>query len=90
MYSTPDADLPIEPAGEQNEPGVTFASTEGTLGIGIGVAVTLGIKTELAGPVGESKGPTVSHRAIELCSCSCRYPIALALGFLQDYLPTCH
>ena len=51
MYSTPDADFPIEPAGEQNEPGVTVASTEGTLGVGIGVGVTLEIKTELAGPV---------------------------------------
>ena len=51
VYSTPDVDFPIEPAGEQNEPGVTVASTDGTLGVGIGVAVTLGIKTELAGPV---------------------------------------
>ena len=40
--------------------------------------------------VGATKGPTVSHRAIELCSKKGRYPIALTLGFLQDYIPTCH
>jgi hypothetical protein len=43
--------LPIAPVGEQNAPGFTVAAPVGTLGVGIGVAVTLEIKTELAGPV---------------------------------------
>jgi len=40
--------------------------------------------------VGEAKGPTVSHRAIKLCLCGCRYPIALTPGFSPDDIPTCH
>ena len=40
--------------------------------------------------VGESKGPTVSHRAVQFCFIELRYPIALTPGFPPDYLPTCH
>ena len=40
VYRTPEEDLPVAPAGEQNAPGETVGSWEV---VGVGVALTVGV-----------------------------------------------
>ena len=44
VYKTPEEDLPVAPAGEQNAPGETVGSWEVVgVGVGVGVALTVGV-----------------------------------------------
>jgi hypothetical protein len=59
VYKTPEEDLPVAPAGEQNAPGETVGSWE-VVGVGVGVAlavgVTLGVGVGVALAVGVTLG----------------------------------
>ena len=50
VYETPDVDLPIAPAGEQNAPGLTMSELLEVTGVGVGVI------TKVATGVGVAEG----------------------------------
>ena len=43
VYETPDVDLPIAPAGEQNAPGVTINELLLSTGVGVGAITGAGV-----------------------------------------------
>ncbi len=59
VYKTPEEDLPVAPAGEQNAPGETVGSWEVVgVGVGVGVALTVGVGVGVG--VGANWFPAVS------------------------------